>query len=273
MGLLIIDQDKCKKDGFCARECPMAIIKLKENNGYPEMVPGGEDICNACGHCVAICPHGALSHQWVPMEESPLIQKDLKVTEDQAVQFLRSRRSIRSFRDQPVEKERLKRLIEIARYAPSGGNRQLVEWTVFTHPDELRKIAQRTVEWMRKVLAQAPDSVPPYFPIIADAWDKGFNSVTWSAPALILASAPQEATTGMVDVILALSYLDLAAPKLGLGTCWAGLVQGALQASEAVRDAVGVPDGHPYHYPMMIGYPKPTYTRLPERKAPQITWK
>ena len=53
----------------------------------------------------------------------------------------------------------------------------------------------------------------------------------------------------------------------------AGLVEGALQGSAAFRESVGLPEGHPYHYPMMVGYPKPKYARLPERKAPKITWK
>ena len=101
----------------------------------------------------------------------------------------------------------------------------------------------------------------------------GYNSVVWSAPALVVACAPEEATTGLVDVTLALSYLELAAPKLGLGTCWAGLVDHALQESASVREVIGLPDGYPDHYPMMVGYPKPKYIRLPERKAPKVTWK
>jgi nitroreductase len=90
---------------------------------------------------------------------------------------------------------------------------------------------------------------------------------------LILASAPAVAISGMVDVSLALSYFELAAPQLGLGTCWAGLVNGAMKASAAVRDAMGLPEGNPHYYPMMIGYPKPKYSRVPERKAPKINWK
>jgi nitroreductase/NAD-dependent dihydropyrimidine dehydrogenase PreA subunit len=273
MGLLTVDETKCKKDGLCARECPMVIIKLKDGKGFPEMVPGGEIICNSCGHCVAICPNGALSHASVPIEKSPLVEKDLEITEEQAVQFLRSRRSVRFFKKQPVEKEKLQRLIEIARYAPSGGNLQLVEWMVFTDADRIREIAGLTVEWMRKLMAKAPQSVPPYYPLIIRAWDMGYNTVTYSAPVLIVASTPKEATTGMVDVSLALAYLELAALKFGLGTCWAGLVEGALQGTAAFRESVGLPDGHPYHYPMMVGYPKPKYVRLPERKAPRITWK
>jgi len=273
LGLLIIDESKCKKDGVCVRECPMVIIRLKDGNGFPEMVPGGETICNNCGHCVAICENGALSHASVPIEKSPLIHKDLRISEEQAVQFLRSRRSVRFFKKQPLEKEKLQRLIEIARYAPSGGNRQLVEWTVFTHEGKIKEIARVTVEWLRKLVEKTPQAVPPYIPMMIGAWDMGYNSVTWSAPALIVASAPQEATTGMVDVALALSYLELAAQSFGLGTCWAGVVESALQWSEEVRESVGLPEGHPYHFPMMIGYPKRKYTRLPERKAPKITWK
>jgi nitroreductase len=250
----------------------MAIIKLKDDD-FPKIVPGGDDICNDCGHCVAVCPHGALNHARVPIEDSPPIKKELEISEEQAVQFLRSRRSIRFFKDKAVEKEKLQRLIEIGRYAPTAGNAQVVEWLVITDEAEIKEIAGLTVEWMRKVLEKAPQSVPPYFPIIVGAWDMGFNSVTWTAPVLVIASAPEAATSGLVDVTLALSYFELAAPKLGLGTCWAGLVEGALKTSAAVRDAAGLPEGRPYHYAMMVGYPKTKYARLPERRAPKITWK
>jgi nitroreductase/NAD-dependent dihydropyrimidine dehydrogenase PreA subunit len=273
MGLLNIDETKCNREGLCVRECPMAIIKLKDREGFPEIVPGDEDMCNDCGHCIAICPYGALDHARVLRKNSPLIEKDLKISENQAVQFLRSRRSIRFFKDLPVEREKLQRLIEIGRYAPTAGNRQLVEWVVLTDPDTIKGIAEMTVEWMREALEKYPQSVPPYFPLIVRAWDKGYNSVTWSAPALVLASAPKEATSGMVDVSLALCYFELAAPNLGLGTCWAGLVNGAMKKSAAVRDAMGLPEGHPHYYSMMIGYPKRKYSRVPERKPPKITWK
>jgi nitroreductase/NAD-dependent dihydropyrimidine dehydrogenase PreA subunit len=273
MGLLTIDETKCKKDGLCVSECPMVIIKLKDGDGFPEIVAGGEKACNDCGHCVAICPHGALDHARVPIEGSPVIEKDLEINEDQAVQFLRSRRSVRFFKDQPVEREKLQRLIEIARYAPTGGNRQPLEWMVFTDPDTIKGIAEHSVTWMREAVEKAPESVPPYFPLIIGAWDMGYNSVTWSAPALILASAPKEAGTGMVDLTLALSYLELAAPKMGLGTCWAGIIYGAIRGSDAVRQAVGLPEGHTHFYPMMVGYAKPKYSRVPERKPPKITWR
>ena len=76
----------------------------------------------------------------------------------------------------------------------------------------------------------------------------------------------------MVDISLALCYLELAATTFGLGTCWAGLLQGALLASSPLKEAIGIPAGHTHHYPMMLGYPKARYFRLPERKPPKITF-
>ena len=274
MSLLKVDASKCKKDGICAGECPTAIIKLKDRDSYPEMVPGGEAFCLLCGHCVAVCPHGALDHVRVPVADCAPIQKELGITEEQAVQFLRSRRSIRFFKDKPVEKEKIRRLIEIGRYAPTASNSQLVEWMVFTDKAKIKEMAQLTVDWMRSAMEKNPGSPQAsYLPMIIAAWDFGYDAVLRGAPALIIASAPKEASNGMVDLTLALSYFELAAPALGIGTCWAGLLQGALLSDPSLKEALGLPESHPHHYPMMVGYPKAKYFRLPERKPPKITWK
>jgi len=274
MGLLTIDKEKCTKDGICAGECPRAIIQLQEGDGYPEMVPGGEETCMLCGHCVAVCPNGALSHANVPIEACPPIEKELAVNNEQAVQFLRSRRSIRFYQDKPVEKEKIQRLIEIARYAPTNSNTQLVEWLVFTDKEKVNELAGLAVDWMREVLKKDPQAAgAPYIPLVVAAWDAGYDAVLRNAPALVAAIAPEETRNGMVDLTVSLSYFELAAPSLGLGTCWAGLLQHPLLSYRPLKEAMGLPDGYPHHYPMMLGYPKFKYHRLPERKPPKITWR
>jgi nitroreductase/ferredoxin len=249
MGLLIVDEGKCKKDGLCAKECPMAIIRLEHKESYPEMIAGGEQVCTQCGHCVAVCPHGALSHTLVPLESCQPIREELIINERQAVQFLRSRRSIRAFfKDRPVEKETIKKLIEIARYAPTGSNAQTVEWTVFTDKDKIKELSRLTVGWMRSVLEKDPrPAYAPYLPMIVASWDAGYDIVLRNAPALVVASAPKQDPNGLVDVTLALSYLELAATSKGLGTCWAGLVQGAMLSLPQMKKEMGIPEGHPHH--------------------------
>jgi nitroreductase/NAD-dependent dihydropyrimidine dehydrogenase PreA subunit len=274
MSLLIVDENKCKQDGFCARDCPTAIIRLKDKESYPEMVPGGEQYCLTCGHCVAVCPHGALSHAKVPFEECTPIQMELVINEAQALQFLRSRRSTRFFKDKPVEKQKIQRLIETARYAPTASNTQLVEWLVFNDKDTIKGFAKMAVDWARALLEKDPQSAKfPYIPGIVAAWDFGYDAVLRGAPAMVVASAPKEDLNGTVNLSVALSYLELAAPSMGLGACWAGLLKGALLFWQPLQKAIGLPEDHTHHYPMILGYPKAKYFRLPQRKPPKITWK
>ncbi len=271
MALLTIDESKCKKDGFCVRDCVTAIIQLSDGKGFPEIIPGGEAMCLECGHCVAVCPHGALSHRSIPIDSSPLIKDDLRIGEGQAVQFLRSRRSIRHFLDKPVEKEKIQRLIEAARYAPTAGNGQLVEWLVFSDKSRIKEMAGLTADWLRQ-LVKDPKVIAasPYLARAVAGWDAGNDSILRGAPTVVVAMAPREAMNGTVDLTLALSYLDVLASAMDLGTCWAGLLQGALINSPSIKRAVGIPETYPHHYPIMLGYPDIKYYRLPERKPPKI---
>jgi nitroreductase len=173
-----------------------------------------------------------------------------------------------------VEREKVKRLIEVARYAPTAGNSQTVEWLVHTNRSKIDEIAALAEGWAREVVRNDPSLVAtrPYLPRVVATWDSGRDSILRRAPVLIVASAPKAAAFGLVDLTLALSYLDLLAPTMGLGTCWAGLLQGALLSSSSLREAVGIPKEHPHHYPMMLGYPATKHHRLPERKPPRITF-
>lgn len=273
MSLLSIDQKKCKQDGLCAADCPMGIIQFEGKGNYPEISSERESMCLHCGHCVAVCPHGALDHAEVPLTACKAIDKALVISTGQAEQFLRSRRSIRQFTDKPVEQTTLRRLIKIARYAPTAINSQLVEWLVINDPQRLHAIAGQMIDWMRSLLHDPKSPVMPYYSVLVNAWEAGIDSVLRSAPCLVAAMAPGPAPNRMVDLTLALSYLELAAPQYGLGTCWAGLLQGAMLANPALKQAVGIPQDYPFYYPMMIGYAKVRYYRLPERQAPKIHWR
>jgi len=274
MHLLKIDPDKCKQDGLCVADCPMGIIRLEGRDGYPQVAAGDEAMCVACGHCVAVCPHDALDNARVPLGDCVPVDKDLVLSTAQAGQFLRTRRSVRQFKDKPVDRATLQRVIEAGRYAPTAGNAQLVEWRVIDDRQRLRQIAEGVIGWLRELLKADPQcrALPAYFPRLLSGWESGNDTVLRQAPCLVVAMAPELDRNGLVDVTLALSYLELAATGYGLGTCWAGLLQGAMMSNPALKEAVGVPPGYPHHYPMMIGYTKVRYYRLPERKAPKIHW-
>lgn len=273
MGLLTIDEAKCKKDGICAAECPRRIIQLDDRE-IPFVSAEDEARCMVCGHCVAVCPHGALSVAGVALEDCPEIAKELKLSQEQAEQFLRSRRSIRFYKPEEVDRATIQKLIETARYAPTASNSQTIHWQVISGREKVESYSEKTIDWMREVIRDQPD-IPfaDYCKPVVAGWDEGYDSIMRDAPAFVVASAPQVNANGLIDVSIALSYLELAAVSHGVGTCWAGLLRAAMLAKSELLASFNLPRGHSWFYPMMIGFPKFKYHRLPERNSPPIVWK
>lgn len=273
MGLLIVDETKCKQDGICMDICPSRVIGMGGKDKFPKIPPRLENGCIQCGHCVSVCPHGALGHRLVSSESCPAINPALVIDERQAEQFLRSRRSIRVFRGQAVEKEKIKRLIEIARYAPTAGNSQRVVWRVVTDRQILEQTADLTAAYLQHVIeTREKGDYPVYYPAMVKGHKAGRDPIIRRAPVLLVASTPEMASNGTVDISLAFSYLELMAPSLGLGTCWAGLVYSALLNDPGVKDLLGLSVDAGHFYAMLMGYPKYKFQRLPERRPPRIDW-
>ncbi len=274
MAFLTIDETRCKRDGICVAECPRRIIAQQDAKSIPQIDQADEASCMSCGHCVAVCPHGALSVSGVNIDDCPEIEKGLLLSREQSIQFLRSRRSIRLFKNKAVQQKELEQLIRAASYAPTASNAQNLQWTVIRGRDKLKPFSQQTIAWMERVVESQPQAPAiDYFRSIVARWATGYDGILRTAQALIIPSAPQENSNGLVDLSIALAYLELAALPLGIGTCWAGLLRGAMLADPDLVDSMGLPEGHTWFYPMMIGYPKFSYHRLPERKPPVIHWR
>lgn len=274
MNLFTIDGKKCKRDGICVAECPMKIIELQDAKSLPTPAMDAAERCVRCGHCVAVCPHGAFTHAMMKIEDFPPVRKDLALTSEQAEHFLRSRRSIRSYQERPVERETLQHLIEIARYAPTGSNSQLVSWLAIHSRKEVKKLGGMVIDLFREMVkAKHPFAVNYRLDQTITAWENGVDIVSRSAPALVVAHAPKEYGLAHVDCASALAYLDLAAPTLGLGACWAGFFMLANLQWKPLQEALELPEGNAACGIMMVGYPKYKYQRLVPRNQPKITWK
>lgn len=72
---------------------------------------------------------------------------------------------------------------------------------------------------------------------------------------------------------IALTYLELAATSMGLGTCWAGYFNVAATSFPPMQEALALPPGHQAFGSMMVGCPKFSYHRLPLRNPPAISWR
>lgn len=274
MPLFIVDQRKCRRDGLCVAECPAKLIEIIGKEGFPSPVEGAEELCINCGHCVSVCPHGALSLKTISPEECRPVRDELLLGPEQCEHFLRSRRSIRAYREKRVPRDLLQRLIEIARYAPSGHNSQSVQWLVIEDAAEVGRLGALVADWMRFLLAERAEfALSLHMDRVVAAWDKGVDRILRGAPHLILAHGPSTTHLSQSSCFIALTYLELAAPSLGLGTCWAGYFTAAANFHPPLQETLALPEGHLPYGAVMVGYPMYRYRRMPPRNRPDIAWR
>ena len=273
MNTFSIDSGKCNKDGICVMACPTNVIQMGAPNEVPTPAPDFEDYCLKCGHCTAVCPTGAFSLSWLSPAQCPPVRKELALTEQQVEQFLRTRRSIRNYRDKPVELEKLAKLLEIACYAPSAKNNQPWYWTVVEDPAETRRLAGMVIDWMRTVITQYPEQAELRgLPRVVSAWEAGEERICRGAPHVIVVHGDKTYGFGAEDGALALSYLELYASAIGLGSCWGGYFYSAVNAYPPLFEALGLPADHRAFGAVMVGYPKLKYQRLPLRNNPRVSY-
>jgi nitroreductase/NAD-dependent dihydropyrimidine dehydrogenase PreA subunit len=269
---IFIEKELCKKDGLCAAICPLEIIISPGPDRLPEPVPDFHKWCISCGHCVSICPTGALSHSGIPADQCIPVTDNLLPAPGQFEYILRRRRSVRRFKEQAPSGKIIRQLISMSVYAPSGHNRQPVRWIVFNRKEDMHRLTSLVTEWMGHEMEQKSNpALLPLFTKVIRAREKGHDLLLHHAPCVILAHSDSVTGTETADCTIALAYADLAAISLGMGCCWCGLLTTAAEKWEPLRDFIKLPEGHRVHGSMLVGYPRHRLRRLPMRKDPVIS--
>lgn len=272
MTLFTVDTEKCLHDGRCAATCPLGLIQFK--NRMPEPVDQAEASCIQCGHCAAACPSGALSLTAMPTESLRPELPGWMLTPDQLEGLMKSRRSIRRFRNTSVEKHTIEHLIDIARYAPTGLNRQPVRWLVIQEKADVHRYAGMVIDWMRQMTEKNhPLSALSNFNGMISAWDAGADIICRKAPCMVIAYGSKQDLTAPQACCIALTYLELAAPSFGLGVCWAGYFNAAINAHPPMKEALGIDEGDSAYGSLMLGLSKEAFHRIPARHPATITWR
>lgn len=160
-------------------------------------------------------------------------------------EIIEQRRSIRAYKDRPVEREKLQRLAELGVAAPSAMNRQ--EW-------ELRIVDSK--EWIDSATKTYLAAVEGTGKADYMLRDPNFKNIFRNAPALIFVAAPEGEFAG-VNVGLLGENIMLAAVEMELGTCCLGSIQGIF-AEPALADhlkSLGFSEGYRLSYALAVGYP------------------
>ncbi len=154
------------------------------------------------------------------------------------------RRSIRSYKGTEVEGEKLRKVLEAARLAPSAANRQEWKFIVVREADTRARLTALT--YGQRWVGEAPV-------IIVACATEGKSIMTCGQP------------THTVDLSIACSFLILEAWEQGLGTCWLGTFN-----EEEVKRLLAIP-GHMRVVTMIpLGYPNEAPLPRPRKTLDQV---
>jgi nitroreductase len=160
------------------------------------------------------------------------------------MEAIRTRRSIRKYKPNPVSDDDVLRCLEAARWAPSANNSQPWEFVVVKDPETRKRLAQ------------------------IHSWGRFMKD----SPVVIVVLADPERSPNYYhgDAAVATQNILLAAHSLGLGTCWMGVVNTGFE--EPIKELLGVPRSLRVLCTVSLGYPDESPKRSRRDLDEMVHW-
>lgn len=255
----------CTRCGLCIDDCPSRIIE-QTGSQPPDIKKDKEAGCIGCQHCLAVCPTAAIFiHGKNPADSIPITAGKLPDLEKMNM-LIRSRRSIRHYKDENVDPALISKLLATVSNAPSGVNSRKLTFRVIDDKAAMHRFRERVLSGLKT--ADAAGKIPAGFSYLMAAlpayYENKVDLIFRNAPHALIVSASPDAPCPNEDVSIALAYFELLAQSAGLGTVWWGMLKMAGMALPEVKSLLGIPDGHAY-YAMLFGVPDIQFARTVQR--------
>lgn len=189
---------------------------------------------------------------------------------------IRSRRSTRRYRQIPVEREKLEKVVEAGRFAPSGGNNQTCHFLVVQNPDIIRRLVDSVQEAFARM--EIREGMYKSLKNSIEKSRRGGYVFCYDAPVLIIVANQRDYGNAMADSACAIENMMLAANDLDLGSCWINQLRWLSEEPSLVETLqnLGMRPDERVFGSVIVGYPE-TSDGLPNRTpSPRhgnaVTW-
>jgi nitroreductase len=165
------------------------------------------------------------------------------------VEAIRTRRSVRKYKGDPIPEQIIRELLELAVWAPSGINTQTWAFVVLEDREYMKNLSGRAKTFLLERLKMMPQ-LEKYRGMLSDP----DMDIFYGAPVLVMIYSSRASGTYLNDCSMAALNLMLAAWDRGIGICWIGFARGAGNTPE-VKKELGVPEEYELVAPVILGYP------------------
>jgi nitroreductase/NAD-dependent dihydropyrimidine dehydrogenase PreA subunit len=285
MNWVSIDKAKCNSCGLCILRCPRVYSKVDG-----EIVAQADSSnCNACGHCISLCKSQAIVHSEMDMNNFSVVNEEVNFETGKFIQFIRSRRSHRHFKNKAIPRTDLETLIDACRYAPTGGNAQSVEIIVLENQDKIKRLSDYTIDFfintgdqvsqlIGQLVAEGKD-VPEmlvrarqYGERFKLARQEGQDPIFHKAPVIMVFHASQDLGSPKDDCVIASTTMSLLARTMGIESTYIGLLVGAARGNQEIHSELNIPTGNEIFSVLIMGYPRLKYLYAVDRKPIRVRW-
>lgn len=251
--IIQVNYEKCIGCAMCQKDCPAFNIEIKNKKAFIK-----SQACIMCGHCVAVCPKNAISISG--FEEKPLeIEKTVILNDEELLQALKMRRSVRQFKNKEIEKEVIEKIIEAGRFTPTGSNAQDISYIVLK--DNLLVAEKIAVKFLKRLIP-----VAKMFSQVAKKAIIDDHFFFKDAPIAILVLSKDELNAG-----LAASNMELMAQAQGLGVLYSGFFALVAKYSLKLRKLLKIKKKKVVTV-LVLGYPNVKYHRTVQKEKANISY-
>ena len=282
-----IHQPSCKNCGICTEVCPNKVIG---KNGSVEFIQEREHLCLQCGQCMAVCPAKAVHVKGLSYDNDFDELPDRKNHYENFIDILSSRRSVRTFKNQPVSEELIDEIVNAVSYAPFGAapekmeisiinNRKTIESALPLISDFLngikKYIENPIASAVLRLMAGKEDYVTVknhIYPIAKSgnySLDNG-DGITRGAPTIITIHAAKDAEAHTNNGLIYATYIMLAAHAIGLGATMVECVIEPINRNKKLKQIFQIPDDNEAVMSVIVGYPKYHYKRTIKRHKHKV---
>jgi nitroreductase/NAD-dependent dihydropyrimidine dehydrogenase PreA subunit len=289
---ITINTQTCKACGTCVDICPNKIMRKEDSK--ITFRDDRVEFCITCGQCMAVCPTRSIQVTGLSYDRDffPLPAADS--CENAFYNIISSRRAVRCFKDMPVPRELLEKIVTAVSFAPPSFTPIKTEVIVVQDKETIRQALPTMIEMYGMLVKAMANPIARIFikkgagaekfkvlekhviPLmrnrLPDLKTGKEDTITRGAPAMIIFHADRNAENYHPDIYIAMTYANLAAHSLGLGGTMIDLIPPAIEREKKLRKLFSIPDGNEVVASMILGYPKYKYQRGIKRQLKSVNW-